>query len=97
MVETPSLVNISTKLQRGAKLAHDAPELAFTTLAHHLDLGGCAACGGNASGSYLRGGFRPLFVWLPGFRLARRSAHQALEALRDGMMGMGGGWIASYR
>ena len=38
MDETPSLVNISTKLQRVAKLAHDAPELAFTTLAHHLDL-----------------------------------------------------------
>ena len=39
MSETPSSeVTISTKLQRIAKLAHDAPELAFTTLAHHLDL-----------------------------------------------------------
>ena len=39
MDETPgSVVEISTKLQRIAKLAHDAPELAFTTLAHHLDL-----------------------------------------------------------
>ena len=33
-----SVVEISTKLQRIAKLAHEAPELAFTTLAHHLDL-----------------------------------------------------------
>ena len=33
-----SVVEISTKLQKIAKLAHDAPELAFTTLAHHLDL-----------------------------------------------------------
>jgi RNA-directed DNA polymerase len=39
MDETPSsVVEISTKLQKIAKLAHDAPELAFTTLAHHLDL-----------------------------------------------------------
>jgi hypothetical protein len=33
-----SVVEISTKLQRIAKLAHDAPEMALTTLSHHLDL-----------------------------------------------------------
>ena len=38
MAGTPSLGNISTKLQQVAKLARDAPGLAFTTLAHHLDL-----------------------------------------------------------
>jgi retron-type reverse transcriptase len=39
MSGTPSLaVDVSTKLQRIAKLARDAPELAFTTLAHHIDL-----------------------------------------------------------
>lgn len=34
MKETPSSLPISTKLQRIAELAKDAPELAFTTLAH---------------------------------------------------------------
>ena len=34
MTGTPSPQPISTKLQRIAKLAKDAPELAFTTLAH---------------------------------------------------------------
>jgi len=34
MTETPSLEIIYTKLQRIAELAKDAPELAFTTLAH---------------------------------------------------------------
>jgi hypothetical protein len=38
MTETPSSSTISTKLQRVAKLAREAPGLAFTTLAHHLDL-----------------------------------------------------------
>ncbi len=39
MNETPGLVvNISTKQQRVAKLARDAPEMAFNTLAHHIDL-----------------------------------------------------------
>jgi retron-type reverse transcriptase len=38
MTETPSLEDISTKLQRIAKRARDAPDMAFTTLAHHLDL-----------------------------------------------------------
>jgi RNA-directed DNA polymerase len=37
MKETPSSENISLKLQRIAKLAKEAPELAFTTLAHHID------------------------------------------------------------
>jgi len=30
--------NISTKLQRVAELAREAPELVFTTLAHHIDI-----------------------------------------------------------
>ena len=38
MPETPSSDSISTKLRRIAKLAQDAPEMAFTTLAHHIDL-----------------------------------------------------------
>ena len=39
MPKTPSFVNISTKQQRIAKLAREAPEMAFTTLAHHIDMG----------------------------------------------------------
>jgi RNA-directed DNA polymerase len=35
---TPSLENVSTRLQRIAKLAEEAPGMAFTTLAHHIDL-----------------------------------------------------------
>ena len=38
MAETPSSITISTKLERIAKLARDAPEMAFTTLAHHIDI-----------------------------------------------------------
>jgi group II intron reverse transcriptase/maturase len=38
MAKTPSLINISTKLERIAKLARDAPDMAFKTLAHHIDL-----------------------------------------------------------
>ncbi|MCK6537041.1 MAG: group II intron reverse transcriptase/maturase [Polyangiaceae bacterium] len=38
MTETPSLTTISTKLERIAKQAHQAPDMAFTTLAHHIDL-----------------------------------------------------------
>jgi RNA-directed DNA polymerase len=30
--------NISTRLQRVAELAREAPELVFTTLAHHIDI-----------------------------------------------------------
>ena len=39
MTKTPSFTTISTKLQRIAKLARDAPQLAFTTLAHHINTG----------------------------------------------------------
>jgi group II intron reverse transcriptase/maturase len=39
MTKTPSFITISTKLQRIAKLAKEAPQLAFTTLAHHIDMG----------------------------------------------------------
>ena len=38
MPETPSSSCISTKLARIAELAKRAPELAFTTLAHHIDV-----------------------------------------------------------
>jgi retron-type reverse transcriptase len=38
MDETPSLATIYTKLERIAKLAREAPELAFTTLAHLIDI-----------------------------------------------------------
>ena len=35
---TPSPESVSTKLQRIAELARTAPQMAFTTLAHHIDL-----------------------------------------------------------
>jgi RNA-directed DNA polymerase len=38
MRETPSSATISTKLDRVAKLAKSAPDMAFTTLAHHIDV-----------------------------------------------------------
>ena len=38
MKETPGSVAISTKLKRIATLARGAPGMAFTTLAHHIDL-----------------------------------------------------------
>jgi len=39
MTGTPSPDGVSTKLQRIAKLAGEAPDMAFTTLAHHIDIG----------------------------------------------------------
>jgi len=39
MAETPSSVEVSTKLQQVAELAKKAPEMVFTTLAHHMDVG----------------------------------------------------------
>lgn len=38
MAGTPSPTTVSTKLQRIATLAKEAPDMAFTTLAHHLDV-----------------------------------------------------------
>jgi len=38
MQGTPSPESVSTRLQRIAELARKAPELAFTTLTHHIDL-----------------------------------------------------------
>ena len=38
MQETPGSVPISTKLERIATLARKSPGMAFTTLAHHIDL-----------------------------------------------------------
>jgi len=37
MAEAPNSIPISTKLERIAKLAKDAPDMAFRTLAHHID------------------------------------------------------------
>jgi group II intron reverse transcriptase/maturase len=163
MTGTQGSEEISTKLQRIAKLAHDAPERAFTTLAHHLDLAwmreahrrtrkdGAPGVDGQSAEQYaerLEENLRSLLdrakagtyrappvrrVHIPkgdgtqtrpigiptfedkilqravamllepvyeadfasfsyGFR-PERSAHQALAALRDGIMGMSGGWI----
>ena len=38
MSGTPSPTSVSTRLQRIAGLAKQAPEMAFTTLAHHIDV-----------------------------------------------------------
>jgi RNA-directed DNA polymerase len=38
MTKTPGFATISPKVQQVAKLAKEAPEMAFTTLAHHIDL-----------------------------------------------------------
>jgi RNA-directed DNA polymerase len=38
MTETPCSTSICTRFERVAKLAREAPNLAFTTLAHHIDL-----------------------------------------------------------
>jgi len=163
MKETPSSLNISTKLERLAKLAKEAPGMAFTTLAHHLDVewlreayrrtrkDGAAGVDGQSAQEYqanLEGNLqslleraksgtyrappvrrvhipkgdgsqtRPIGIptfedkvlqravvmvleaiyeqdFLPcsyGFRTGR-SAHQALEALRDQAMCIAGGWV----
>ena len=38
MAETPSSTTVSTKLERIATLASEMPQMAFTTLAHHIDI-----------------------------------------------------------
>jgi RNA-directed DNA polymerase len=38
MAETPSSITVSTKLERIAKLARERPDVALTTLAHHIDI-----------------------------------------------------------
>jgi len=38
MAETPSSTTVSTRQQRIAELAKQAPQMAFTTLNHHIDL-----------------------------------------------------------
>jgi len=38
MPETPSSIRVSPKLRRVAELAKEGPEVAFTTLAHHIDM-----------------------------------------------------------
>ena len=38
MAETSSSITVSTKLERIAKQAREMPQVALTTLAHHIDL-----------------------------------------------------------
>jgi retron-type reverse transcriptase len=38
MAETPSSTTVSTRQQRIAELAKQAPQMAFTSLNHHIDL-----------------------------------------------------------
>lgn len=38
MAETPSSITVSTKLERIARLAKERPDVALTTLAHHIDM-----------------------------------------------------------
>lgn len=44
MKETSSSAAISPRLQRIAKLAKDAPTMALSTLAHHIDIDWMGAC-----------------------------------------------------
>jgi group II intron reverse transcriptase/maturase len=164
MNETPnSVVNISTKQQRVAKLAREASDMAFNTLAHHMDLAwmreayrrtrkdGATGVDGRTAKQYeeqLEDNLRRLLdaaksgtyrappvkrVHIPkgdgsqtrpigiptfedkvlqravvmllepiyeedfkdfsyGFR-PKRSAHDALQALRESIMEMSGGWV----
>lgn len=159
----PGPDNVSTKLQKVAELARQAPQMAMTTLAHHIDLewlyeayrrtrrDGAVGVDGRSAGEYeanLDENLRDLLerfksgryfappvrrVRIPkgdgkktrpigvptfedkvlqravamvleavyeqdfsdcsyGFRTGR-SAHDALEALWEGLMKMGGGWV----
>jgi group II intron reverse transcriptase/maturase len=164
MKETSGSPTISTRLERIAKLAKDAPEMAFTTLAHHIDIewlheafrrtrkDGATGVDGQTAETYaanLEENLRSLLerakagtyrappvrrVHIPkggsrsetrpigiptfedkvlqravamaleavyeqdfldcsyGFRPGR-SAHQALQSLREEAMNMGGGWV----
>ena len=162
MPRTPSLDHVLPKLQRIANQAREAPQMAFTTLAHHIDVAllhvaykrtrkdGAAGIDGQTaadfeqqlerklrslvdrlkSGTYVappvrrvhipKGDGRMRPIGIPtledkvlqrgvvmvleaiyeqdfldcsyGFRPGR-SAHQALEALWKGLMGLGGGWV----
>ena len=163
MTEMQSSEKVFTKLERVAKLAKEAPDMAFTSLSHHMDLDwmieahrrtrkdGAAGVDGQSAEEYEAAlednllsllsrakagtyrappvkrvhipkgdGSRTRPIGIPtfedkilqravvmlleavyeqdfkdfsyGFR-PRRSAHQALQALRDGIMEMGGGWI----
>src|SRR5262245_20046629 len=162
-METSSSCSVSTRLERIAKLAREAPGMAFTTLAHHIGIellaeafrrtrkDGAPGVDGQTAQQYavrleenlqrllqrLKSNTyrappvrrvhipkgqgaetRPIGIptledkvvqravhlileaiyeqdFLPcsfGFRPGR-SAHQALEALRNGMMAMHGGWV----
>jgi len=163
MKETPSSTSISTKLERIAQQAREAPEMAFQTLAHHIDIdwlreayrrtrkSGATGVDGQTAAEYAReleGNLRSLLdraksgtyrappvrrVHIPkgsgsetrplgiptfedkvlqravamvlgaiyeqdfldcsyGFR-PRRSAHQALDTLKERLIKSAGGWI----
>jgi RNA-directed DNA polymerase len=162
MAEIPSSDTVSPKLERVAKLAKQAPDMAFTSLSHLIDIDwlreayrrtrkdGAVGADGQSAGEYaanLEDNLRSLLdraksgtyrappvrrvhipkgtgsetrpIGIPSFEdkvLQRavamvleavyeqdfldcsfgfrpgRSAHQALEALRDEMMQVGGGW-----
>jgi RNA-directed DNA polymerase len=163
MMGTPVSTTVSTKLQRIAELAREAPERAFLSLAHHIDIeflreafrrtrkDGATGVDGQTGATYeesleenLRSllerfksgryhappvrrtyvpkgdGSRTRPIGIPTFEdkvLQRtvtmvleavyeqdfldcsygyrpgRSAHQALNALQQGLMTMGGGWV----
>jgi group II intron reverse transcriptase/maturase len=164
MKETLCSENISTKLERIAKLARDAPRMVITTLAQHMDIewmseayrrtrkDGATGVDGQTADEYaagdLEGKLRSLLeraksgtYWAPPVKRVRipkgdgketrplgiptfedkvlqravvmlleavyeqdfkecsygfrpgRSAHQALEALRNQLMSMRGGWV----
>ena len=162
MTGTPSLDEVSTRLQRIAMLAREDPERALLTLAHHIDVeflreafrrtrkDGALGVDGETAAEYgkdlderledLEGRFKSGRYYAPPVRrtyipkgdgtkrpigipsfedkvLQRavtmvlgavyeedfldcsygsrpgRSAHDALEALWRGLMGMGGGWV----
>ncbi|MCB9756278.1 MAG: group II intron reverse transcriptase/maturase [Myxococcales bacterium] len=159
---TPSPKSVSTKQRRIAKVAREAPDMVFTSLAHHIDLEllqeahrrtrktGAAGVDGQTAQEYAtnlesnlqrlldrfkagtyrappvrrveipKGDGKSRPIGIPtfedkvlqravamvleavyeqdfldcsfGFRPGR-SAHQALQALWDGLMAMGGGWV----
>jgi RNA-directed DNA polymerase len=163
MARTPTLMPISTRLQRIAGLARQKPKMALRTLAHHIDIewlmeayrrtrkGGAPGIDGQTAQEYARnleqnlqslldrvksgryrapavrrvhipkeGGSMTRPIGVPtfedkilqravamvleavyeqdfldcsyGFR-PRRSAHQGLEAVREPLMMMNGGWV----
>ena len=81
-METLRSTTVSTKQQRIAQLAREAPEMAFTTLAHHIDLDWMLEAIYEQDFLNCSYGFRP-----------GGSAHQALDTLWRQATAMGGGWV----